>query len=453
MQIGLGLMAWSTGASRNLINVLHKAGLSTSYCSITNIIFSINNFSIEQAKQVSRGPHAFCYDNVNLSTSIFVEQRPGAMSKVQSGTFPVIYQLEDVNPEHMKLAPMMENLKNSKPLRLCDIRPTESSASSYTFQTTINVSKILFKYIGGFGAQSVDPLIQHEPRRPLPNDRKTHFYPISVSTIEEASVTGNLHVHDNVYIEQLGRSPEDLNEYAIPSINDQLTNARIRGCQTLRAKDVNAYERRELFLLGFGVFHLVMNFIWILLHNHRGTITEHGSLSHYFSLLEKARLGNERPDYHTPLAALTQILEGLILNAWHSECGYPSLEAFAASNPTPDDILRIAQDIIHKYATPPKSSPRTEAPSKRKAGDSDKSDEIPPVPEPDHIHSNTVLLTRDLLFVIELINAVSTGDFGRVEDVLPQLASMFRGAGSNNYSMEILHFLFNIKQVWTPEFA
>jgi hypothetical protein len=27
------------------------------------------------------------------------------------------------------------------------------------------------------------------------------------------------------------------------------------------------------------------------------------------------------------------------------------------------------------------------------------------------------------------------------------------GAGSNNYSMEILHLIFNFKKVWTPEFG
>ena len=72
---------------------------------------------------------------------------------------------------------------------------------------------------------------------------------------------------------------------------------------------------------------------------------------------------------------------------------------------------------------------------------------------PDTVHANVVLLTRDLLYVAELISAISAGDFGRIEDILPDLACMFRGAGSNNYSMEILHLLFNIKEVWTPEFV
>jgi hypothetical protein len=30
---------------------------------------------------------------------------------------------------------------------------------------------------------------------------------------------------------------------------------------------------------------------------------------------------------------------------------------------------------------------------------------------------------------------------------------MFRGAGCNNYCTEILHFILNLKYVWTPAFA
>ena len=32
---------------------------------------------------------------------------------------------------------------------------------------------------------------------------------------------------------------------------------------------------------------------------------------------------------------------------------------------------------------------------------------------------------HDLLYVAELVNAIASGDFGRVEDILPTLACMF----------------------------
>ncbi|KAF8834040.1 hypothetical protein BDN67DRAFT_873483, partial [Paxillus ammoniavirescens] len=61
-------------------------------------------------------------------------------------------------------------------------------------------------------------------------------------------------------------------------------------------------------------------------------------------------------------------------------------------------------------------------------------------------------LTRDLLHISELISVISSGDFGRIEDILGNLAMMFRSAGSNNYCSEIPHFLYNIKKVWTSDF-
>jgi hypothetical protein len=111
----------------------------------------------------------------------------------------------------------------------------------------------------------------------------------------------------------------------------------------------------------------------------------------------------------------------------------------------------VSHSILRKYATP---SHKTEP--VKKPGHLNGHPQIPNLRDDiiiDIVHENVVRLTRDLLYVTELINAISSGDFGRIEDILPDLACMFRGAGSNNYSTEILHFLFNIKEVWTPEFA
>ena len=71
----------------------------------------------------------------------------------------------------------------------------------------------------------------------------------------------------------------------------------------------------------------------------------------------------------------------------------------------------------------------------------------------DNIQYNIQLLTHDLLYVLELVHAMSAGDFAQIEDILGNLAMVFRGASSNNYCSEILHFLYNLKKVWTPEFV
>ncbi|KAF8234994.1 hypothetical protein L208DRAFT_1031383, partial [Tricholoma matsutake] len=86
--------------------------------------------------------------------------------------------------------------------------------------------------------------------------------------------------------------------------------------------------------------------IWALLHIHHGMIDEHGTLTHLFAILKKERLGSEHPDFHALLAALTQILEGLVLDAWQQECSFLNLNKFAESK------SKLAQSLIRKYATP-----------------------------------------------------------------------------------------------------
>ena len=360
--------------------------------------------------------------------------------------------------------------KNCRLLKLMDCCPSNVSLRSYAAQSAVNITHILLKYVEGFHSQKHDALLQHTPRRPIPKGYKTVFHPLRATTIDESTVDGNLHVHDDVYLVQLDKNPDELNDIAVPSFNDQLTNARIRGGQILRQKDVTPFDRREVFQLAFGGFHLAMNLIWGILENHRGTINQTGSLTHLFAVLEKTWLGGEHPDYHTLLAALTQILHGLILNAWRTECGYPSLDDFEKTNPSPEHILSIAYKIMAKYtvlephfsATNPKvplqdlnmdQSPTFVTADAQTSDGEETTEPDEPPDSTDVVYDNIILLTRDLLYATELVDAMATGDFGRVEDILPTLACMFRGVGSNNYSTEILHLLFSLKEVWTPEFA
>jgi hypothetical protein len=477
LQMGFGLMAWvTTCGSQQLLNTLNGACLTMSFPSIKKIVDTLADHAIAAARKISLGPHALQYDNVNTSTSIYVEQTANTKSKVQSGTFSILYELPNASPEHMDIAPMMTRLQNSSPLRISDLRPTIEAAKAYKFQTRINIIRILTKHVKGFSTYENHPQLQHQPRRPLPNGVKTKFYPLRCATIGEATITGNLLVHDDVYIAQLKRRPEDLCTMAIPAPNDQLTNARMRGAQELRKQDLTPWFRREVFQIGFGPFHFIMNLIWALLNVYRGSLNDIGSLTHLFAVLDKVRLGGEKPDYHTLLAALTQILEGLILNAWRNECassGFETLERFASSEPTAEQLHEYAETIIQKYATPDETVNPVKWRSKKKSSTNSTVsitrilldiDTIEDFGDEQHasdneessvdaVHGNTVKLTCDLLRVIELVDATAVGDFGRFEDLLPDCACIFRAAGSNNYATEVLHWIFNVKEVWTPEFA
>ena len=139
---------------------------------------------------------------------------------------------------------------------------------------------------------------------------------------------------------------------AIPTFNDQLTNTWIWGEQHICKKDVSHWKHCKIFQLAFGSFHLTMNLLWCIPETHWGSLNQTGSLTYLFAVLEKTWLGGEHPDYHTLLSALMQILHGLILDAWCTECDYSLLLDFAKADPTPQDLLNCGHRIFEKYAVP-----------------------------------------------------------------------------------------------------
>lgn len=390
----------------------------------------------------------FCYDNINISSSIFVEQRGAATpAKVQSGTFGILYGLQSATLNDLKIQPIVQQYRSCTGLSPPDVCLSRDQLTHLQHQFSVIILRVLFKHCDGYSKYISDAALQPLPRRPLPVGVKTKQFPLRTTTIDESSIVGNLMVHDDAYSVQLEKKPEDLGLYAIPSVNDQSTNARIRSGQVMRINDLDTWARRDILQLGFGLFHLCMNLVWALLHMHKGSLNQTGSLTYFFALMEKARLGAEHPDYHTLFAALSQILEGIILNAWRDELG--NLKDYAKTKPKSQDLLLHAKSILNRCACPLEDW---------RKGSKAKDPLVPPfpgAPNPLHdiAHQNSLLLTCDLLYLMELTSAISEGDFGRVEDILPTLAKIFRGAGSNNYCTEILHFLANLKYIWTPKFA
>jgi hypothetical protein len=88
--------------SRKTIDVLFHCGLSISYDSIAKLLCQLSRHCINLAKQITCSLHMFCYDNINISSLIFAEQRGAATPvKVQSGTF----ELRNASLDDLKLQP------------------------------------------------------------------------------------------------------------------------------------------------------------------------------------------------------------------------------------------------------------------------------------------------------------------------------------------------------------
>ncbi|KAL0563513.1 hypothetical protein V5O48_018552 [Marasmius crinis-equi] len=456
------------------------------------------------------------WDNYNSKGSVHVEQRADAPSKVQSGTLVLCYGLRFVkDPSHMLLEPITTLLRNSSPVTALTFKPTAIELSSFRHQLSIHLIQSLVSFASpkGFDSSYIlkSSILQFKTRHQIPPLPKTSFFPLRITTIEEASTAGNLEVPRDAYVDQMQRSEESLNDMAVVSINDQLTNARIRSTQVLRHEDISPWEQRKIFQIAPALFHTAMNLQWGIRERHYGSIRQPGSLSNLYSRMGKKRLGNDKPEYYPLRDANAQILDGITICAWKEMLppSYPTLTAFLHSNPPPALLFQMSLNIIDKFACPlpnvtppPPPKPR----KKRASPDSESmtatvptatpstpnsstpttataqvpqapaatpapiqvpdpsqflsTSESPPSqasstkdPKEDVLHQNIRLLFRDLLYLRELDSAMKTGDVGRIRDILPNLMALFRGCGSAKYAIELLHFLDNLKQIWPKEFG
>ncbi|KAF8159104.1 hypothetical protein K438DRAFT_1986032 [Mycena galopus ATCC 62051] len=406
----------SSGMPRKVIDTLAHAGMNLSYNSVKTTHSTLANGQIRRAQLAARSGHAISWDNTHISLSIVYALR---------GAIP---------PDSLQLLPILER-RASAPLITfaADIRPTYSQCQTMEKHLCLSIIELRIQNESGFEYIKSAPELQHPQYRPPPPDHQTDEFVLRTTKLDEGSGEGTIQVNDNIYVDQLKFAINDLDNTAVPSINDQKTNALIRAARLLRLGDLSALLRLDHYQLAPGLFHVELNLSWLLLKIHRGNGADLGSLQYFIGLLAKVRLGSAQPDFETLVSLFKQVLAGAMLHFWEVESGM-SLKELAKSKPSASTLLDIALRIFTKYA------------SGILEPDSD-------TPDSDNTFHNFHLLMRDLLLFHFLQTSISSGDFGRVELLLGTLTMMFSGGGCSNYQTELLHFLQNLKKVWPEPFA
>lgn len=423
------------------MSFLAKAGLSCSFDSVMNLHRKLKTSLLEKASEIASRPHMLGIDNEQICMSTHVSQRPGALPTVRSFTASILYPLRMPSAaEACKLRSVMERRKDCPLITYGQhILPSRKNYTSISQHLIVNILEILFSHTEGFDASSsaYRDLLRHETHRPPPEGHKTTECILPTLQYDESTTMGVMAFYEAMYKNLLKVSDEVLDNLAIPSYHDQLTNSRTRSAFLERRGDKTTFLRMENFQLGIGFFHLHLNQGWLLKHLHGGNSNDIGSIPYYRLLLGISQVNCPRPDYFTLKAFYSDILDGNILRAWEIKTGYTNLEDYARTNPSADDLKKTAADILTEFASERGLAICTG----------------PGPNETDTCLRNAILLNRDLLLYREVDKAISSGDFGRLEILLGTLARFFNGCGGKNYSMEILHLIQNLSISWPPEFA
>ncbi|KAF8168910.1 hypothetical protein BJ912DRAFT_862407 [Pholiota molesta] len=291
-----------------------------------------------------------------------------------------------------------------------------------------------------YGARNSEHFKPPAPIYALPCGEKhrTLQYLLGTVNIPEASYENNEKLIKQ-WLDQLGwNSPEEQQKTGIERIvawcGDQLTMDRLRGLFKYHAEDLNPFERLDYTVLVFGWLHCQMAFANSLYKQYFGT-TQGRGLHQAFVLLEKkglTKLQTKGPFHHDLEEALYEVAEAHFREDWLEVTKTTSLSELRKY--TPAELRSFAKTMVRRRASTEALNQMDRDPEKR-----------------DEQLRQIIMWNRDILQYIILDHALSDGDVGVVENMLPHLFFRFQGGGNGKYAGEILELLQGLHREWNPE--
>lgn len=388
--------------------------------------------------------HVASYDNLNIRMNK-MEQRLDNKSITDSGTAATVYVIEKQelpSPSPTAYRALWEE-QSRNPITAFQILERESDAAVRTIRT-FNKWRVLDVLLnsGKFNRElyhfDKDPVFSRPAAiEQLPRGKEYVLtqYMLDTAHIEEVSLEGNLRCLDE-WTRQLGLADVEKrkklsHEKLFFWMGDQLTVSRIRSLQKTRARELNCWHRLENIISCFGWLHAQMALEESIHRQHFATGT--GGLKHAFDLLQRKGLQSAatQGNFHQRVReAYYHILEAHIRNVWTVVGEVNDLAELRTRSP--EELDALADKIVDEFASTGAYLQHKRKPKKKQ----------------DHVLMNQILCIRDLLDYVNLDDAISTGDIGRVLDLLPRILFRYHSGKNWKYVIEVLEFLQGLDKEW-----
>ncbi|KAF9042690.1 hypothetical protein BDP27DRAFT_1374297, partial [Rhodocollybia butyracea] len=388
----------------------------------------------------------FCevYDNINFMSRTG-EQAIGHHDSQENGTLVTIYTVWATQIEALQTSALRDALDVAPPLAIEDILHSHRETVLFRDCLIHGIIRIIVKMSQQDRLKAFSQEVEkHQPRSEhCITPHKTEVYPFAGYDIDEASIVGNVSV-DEAFVEdsQLPLRPFFWKIIRLIA-GDQLSIARLRSIQTIRAGHENGYEGFGWGVWMLGLFHTKMADIQGIFTTHFGKPTSNlpnpGSLHFHNTYLGRLPIVlTSLPPFSTCRNLVFVSLYARVLHCLLLVSGKSSLEEYAESIDSWDQLYHDAEKIFDEYAN---ADTVRKLRDERELADEGES-------AGDMVFENGVLFLRDALISREMADAVRAGDSGRVLLVLKVWALSFRGNGRSKYAYEMLHLIHNIEKVW-----
>ncbi|KAJ8456447.1 hypothetical protein ONZ45_g18717 [Pleurotus djamor] len=199
----LALFFYRNMVPMQVFDLLNMFGLSVCYKTTQELVKSLSEQCMNDARKAAQHFPGMMlgYDNINMSTSIFVEQVPGAPAKVQSGTFPILYSLRTTTTTSPQLAPLLIAARSAPALEYHrDLTPSNKTLRSILQHFKQHIIRVLVNFSPHFKHFESSGDLKHESSQSLPTGYISQQFPLQISTFNEATVKGNIAVIEDIYL-------------------------------------------------------------------------------------------------------------------------------------------------------------------------------------------------------------------------------------------------------------
>ncbi|KAG5642472.1 hypothetical protein DXG03_002750 [Asterophora parasitica] len=231
-------------------------------------------------------------------------------------------------------------------------------------------------HMHGFKKYADLPLFQFTPRRPLPEAYRTRTVPVATSSGPRYTPPRHLSLVQEIYLTKLDLTDGSFRNRAIPCINDSATNDSLRRVQEAATKDSKALENLDCLQSGLGLGDIMRKLVKHTLKSH-------------------CPPGSDEVQARRPRDRAKMVLTGGLLDCWRISRGFDSVDEYAASNPKPEDIFKLA-----KIRVVPKQPHRFKDDHEYSADNSDSEGS-------DMVYRNHRLLNRSLIYIMLLKHAIA----------------------------------------------
>ncbi|KAJ8089939.1 hypothetical protein PM082_018517 [Marasmius tenuissimus] len=378
------------------------------------------------------------FDNINFLLCIG-EQKVGSHNTQVNGTCETLLGLWKALPNHLKTADLIDAFLKASALQVSDLLHNNDEKLLFDHCLVHDIVQIIIEFSGQDQLRVYQTTAKQ--KQPVSLHRievhKTKVYPLPALNIDKSTIKGVGEVDEAVVKELKLESIEGFWERARLVAGDQLSLARLRALQNIRAGQEDGYECYSWLITVPGVFHIRMADMHGVVFIHFGEMNNPSCLCRDNATINRLPITlTSLPSFRTCQDLVSVSLYARILHCLLIVSKQPSLEAYSKSVKSFRQLQDDAAKVYEQFAnTNVVAELRSERELKGKG-------------HGDVVFENACLFLRDALYSYELQRAVKAGDSGRVVLVLKIWALSFRGNGRTKYAYEMLHLIHNLTRVW-----